>query len=70
MAVFPTVFLFLCLIGIPFPANAYLDPGTGSMILQIVIGALVGAVTVIKVYWYKIKTFFSGKKPNSSEESD
>jgi len=45
-------FLFL------FPvldAFAYIDPGTGSMILQSLIGALVGAGIILKVYWTKIK---------------
>ena len=36
-------------------AFAYIDPGTGSMILQSLIGALVGVGIVLKVYWTKIK---------------
>ena len=36
-------------------AFAYIDPGTGSMILQSIIGALVGVGIVLKVYWTKIK---------------
>ena len=39
------------------PAAAYLDPGTGSIILQAVIGAVAGALIVIKLYWYKLTTF-------------
>jgi hypothetical protein len=66
----PTALLFIYLIGLPSPALAYLDPGTGSMILQIVLGALVGAATVVKVYWYRIKSFFSSKKSDSTEEPD
>lgn len=33
----------------------YLDPGSGSVILQALVGALVGAGIAVKVYWYKIK---------------
>jgi len=33
----------------------YLDPGSGSIIAQALIGALVGVVISIKVFWYKIK---------------
>lgn len=40
------------------PAHAYLDPGTGSMILQAIIGAVAIAFTTISVYWYKFKSFF------------
>ena len=39
-------------------AHAYLDPGTGSYILQLVIASLLGISFAIKVYWGKIKTFF------------
>ncbi|MEN6436740.1 MAG: hypothetical protein ABFD14_08675 [Anaerolineaceae bacterium] len=40
----------------------YLDPGSGSFILQMVIAAAVGGAFAVKVYWKKIKKFFSGKK--------
>lgn len=36
---------------------AYLDPGTGSYILQIVLAAIVGAAFTIKLYWTKVKSF-------------
>ena len=43
-------------------AFAYLDPGTGSIIIQGVIAAVVGGLIVIKVYWYKLKSFFSTRE--------
>ena len=36
-------------------AYAYIDPGTSSMLLQVIVGALVGVGITIKVYWEKIK---------------
>ncbi len=36
-------------------AFAYLDPGTGTIIIQILIGALVGVGITLKIYWYKLK---------------
>ena len=36
-------------------AYAYLDPGTGSVAIQALIGALVGVGITLKIYWYKIK---------------
>jgi len=36
-------------------AYAYLDPGTGSIMIQALIGALVGLAITLKVFWYKIK---------------
>jgi len=42
-------------------AYAYIDPGSGSMIIQMIIGALVGVGITLKIYWYKIKEKLSFK---------
>ncbi len=42
------------------PAYAYLDPATGSYILQILAGVFLGAVYIVKVYWFRIRTFVGG----------
>ena len=36
-------------------AYAYIDPGTGSLVIQVIVGALIGAGITVKIYWYKIK---------------
>jgi membrane associated rhomboid family serine protease len=38
-----------------FPAYAYIDPGTGSMAVQMIIGGLVAGAFVIKTYYYQLK---------------
>jgi hypothetical protein len=38
---------------------AYIDPGVGSMLFQILIAGLVAFGYVIKVFWKNIKSFFS-----------
>ncbi len=50
------VLVVLCL---PLPVHAYIDPGTGSYVFQIIIAAFVAVSFMIKVYWHKIKAFFS-----------
>jgi hypothetical protein len=40
-------------------AYAYLDPGTGSIILQAAIGGIVAGLTVVTTYWQKLKTKIS-----------
>jgi len=40
-------------------AYAYLDPGTGTIILQSLIGVLIGVAITLKIYWFKIKEKFS-----------
>ena len=47
-------------------AHAYLDPGTGSYILQILIAGLFGALFMLKVFWGRIVGFL-GKGSSQSE---
>jgi len=39
-------------------AFAYLDPGTGSYIIQVIIALVVGAAFSIKMFWKRIVIFF------------
>jgi hypothetical protein len=51
------------------PSYAYLDPGTGSIILQSILAGIAVAMGVLRLYWYRLKAFFSGKT-SESELSD
>lgn len=51
-------FLFLYALLIPTPTQAYLDPGTGSYITQLVAGMLIGGLYFVKLYWQKISLGF------------
>lgn len=56
----------------PSLAPAYLDPGTGSLIIQVAIGALVGGLFAARVFWKRtaifVKNIFTGgsKREDSS----
>ena len=52
-------------------AYAYLDPGTGSMLLQGLIGGVAAGLVVVKIYWHKLKGLFarSTQSADSSGES-
>ena len=39
------------------PANAYLDPGTGSIILQAILGFIAASLATLTFYWNKVKLF-------------
>lgn len=39
-------------------SHAYLDPGSGSYVLQIIIAFFLTGLYVIKLFWNKIKCFF------------
>ena len=43
------------------PAFAYIDPGTGSIVIQAIIAAFVSAGFTIKLYWNRIYTLFQSK---------
>jgi hypothetical protein len=36
-------------------ALAYIDPGSGSILLQLILGGVAGALVVVKMYWQKLK---------------
>jgi hypothetical protein len=62
--------VFVCL---STPAFAYLDPGTGSMILQVIIGAIAAALVSIKLAWRRIvdvvgSVFGRKSEPNAEAE--
>ncbi|MFA6423050.1 MAG: hypothetical protein WCW17_01205 [Patescibacteria group bacterium] len=41
------------------PAYAYLDAGTGSLIIQAVVAFALGGLYVIKLFWGRIKKFIT-----------
>ena len=43
------------------PAQAYLDPGTGSILLQAIIGSIAGALVAVSVNWDRIRLFLKRK---------
>jgi hypothetical protein len=55
----PTTLVMPALLYLPFHqlVDAYIDPGTGSLVLQAVIGALVGVFVAVGLFWNRIKAF-------------
>jgi len=48
---------------------AYLDPGSGSVLLQLLLAALLGAGVLFRSQWSRIKGFF-GKRTKTEDEVD
>jgi hypothetical protein len=40
-------------------AYAYLDPGTGTIILQAILAFIAASIATLSFYWNKVKLFFS-----------
>lgn len=58
------IFFFIC-----NNAFAYIDPGSGSVIMSAIIGAAVFIGVFFKTFWYKLKSFL-GIKVNSDKSSE
>jgi len=37
------------------PAYAYLDPGSGGMIVQLLLGGLAGAGVLVRLFWNRLR---------------
>lgn len=55
---FPLLFFFGLLILIPQSADAYIDPGSGNLLLQLLLGGVAGLIVIGKLYWYRILALF------------
>ena len=51
-------------------AHAYLDPGTGSIILQGLIGALAAIAVALKLYWHKFLILLRIRKKINIDPKD
>lgn len=48
------------------PAEAYLDPGTGSMLVSAVIGVAAAVGLAVKMFWYRIVGLFRAKEADGT----
>ena len=54
-------FVLAAFLLIASPAHAYLDPGTGSMLISAVIGLFAALALALKMFWYRLVGLFRGK---------
>ena len=66
MRIFITVLLVLMFTD----AMAYLDPGTGSMLLQVILGGVAAVAVAIKLYWHKLRAAFGVAKKEQADDED
>ena len=54
---FPLLSIVLLLLVISErPAEAYIDPGTASYVFQVIAGAVLGGVFLLRTYWNRVMT--------------
>lgn len=56
------LFALAACLSITSPAQAYLDPGTGSMLISAVIGVAAAVGLALKLFWYRLVGLLRGKK--------
>jgi hypothetical protein len=49
---------------------AYLDPGSGSLIIQLLIGGIVGMIFLLKTSWGRIKSIFLGRTQSNDPQNE
>ena len=49
---------------------AYLDPGTGSMLVQLLVGGVAAAGVAVKLYWHRILRLFRIRKTEPEPEQE
>lgn len=62
-----TIIFFFILIS-TVDSYAYLDPGTGSMIITAIAAVIASVATFVSFYWNKLKNFFKKKKEDHKSE--
>ncbi len=50
------------------PAEAYLDPSTGSMVISAIIGVFASIALALKTYWYRLRNLFRPRKTDPDRE--
>jgi hypothetical protein len=48
----------------------YLDPGSGSFLIQLLLAAALGIGVAVRMYWSKIKQLFGGKKATPADPTE
>lgn len=55
-----------------FPAAAhaqYLDPGSSSILVQVLLGGIVGLAAIVKLYWSKIRGVLSWSRKSPRDDA-
>ncbi len=66
-----TIILFVLLTFVTaHPSHAYLDPTSGSILLQVLLGGVAGAVLILKLFWHRILGLFGVAKRDNEDPTD
>lgn len=69
-AVRPWLVALVLLGSVSGEARAYIDPGTGSLLIQGFIAAVAGAMAALRLYWGRVKAFLARRPPAAADERE
>jgi hypothetical protein len=46
---------------------AYIDPGSGSMLLQMLLGGVAGVAVAVRMYWHRLRGLFGFRSKNTPD---
>jgi hypothetical protein len=52
------------------PVDAYLDPGSGSMLVQLLLGGFAGAAVIVKLGWHRFRAMFGSKLKDETKSDE
>ena len=52
------------------PAHAYLDPASGSLLAQLIVGGVAGLLVALKLFWHRIGSALPWKKKQAVEHEE
>ncbi len=50
------------------PVHAYVDPGSGSMFLQLLLGGVAGIGVILKLYWRRMAGWFGRRSTRDADQ--
>jgi hypothetical protein len=67
---FATALVLLLVFAAETRVDAYLDPGSGSMLVQLLLGGVAGAAVIVKLGWQRFRSLFGGSSPKDELKTD
>ena len=67
---FPIGLVLLLVFAAETRVDAYLDPGSGSMLVQLLLGGVAGAAVIVKLGWQRFRSMFGGSSAKDEIKSD
>jgi hypothetical protein len=68
--ILPGTWLAVFCLGFPAIAHAqYLDPGSSSILIQVLLGGVVGVAAFFKLYWSRLRGLVGGSKKSPRDDA-